>query len=289
MLAQTITVTAMAKGKAAQVSTLTLVKGALKFMAWTQMKTALVAGAAILLATGTGVVAVKEIHDHQTDAWQGLRSFKPPWSFDKLPRQVKILPAKKHPPMSAYENTADGRMIGLRASVSEMVAAAFHFQMSDRIVGLAGLPDRQYDFIATLPAGSGVGLQREIQRQFGLAGRFEMIHTNALSLRIKNPHAAGLKPVVSQNSFTSVASGELFAHNQQFADLARALETSYFHLPVVDETGSTGHFDFKVTWHDAQGGFHDLEELKRALLDQLGLELVATNLPVEMLVISPAR
>ena len=46
------------KGRRASGSTLTLVKGALKLMAWTKMKTAAVAGAGILLAAGTTGVMI---------------------------------------------------------------------------------------------------------------------------------------------------------------------------------------------------------------------------------------
>src|SRR5882724_5890369 len=52
-LAKTISAVAIAKGAAAGGSTLTLVKGALKIMAWTKMKSAVVAGAVVLLAAGT--------------------------------------------------------------------------------------------------------------------------------------------------------------------------------------------------------------------------------------------
>ena len=55
----TISTVAAAKGSAATASTLTLVKGALKLMAWTKKKTAAVACAVILLTAGTGIVAVK--------------------------------------------------------------------------------------------------------------------------------------------------------------------------------------------------------------------------------------
>ena len=51
-------VAAAAKGAAASTSTLTLVKGALKIMAWTKTKTTIVAGLAVLLATGTTVVII---------------------------------------------------------------------------------------------------------------------------------------------------------------------------------------------------------------------------------------
>ena len=54
-LAKTISVVAAAKGATASASTLTLIKGALKIMAWTKAKTAIVAGAAVLLAGGVGI------------------------------------------------------------------------------------------------------------------------------------------------------------------------------------------------------------------------------------------
>ncbi|MGB7745987.1 MAG: sigma-70 family RNA polymerase sigma factor [Verrucomicrobiia bacterium] len=52
-LAKSVTAVALAKGAAASGSTLTPIKGALKIMAWTKAKTAIVAGVAVILATGT--------------------------------------------------------------------------------------------------------------------------------------------------------------------------------------------------------------------------------------------
>jgi len=58
-LAKSVTAVAVAKGAAASVSTLTLIKGALKIMAWTKLKTTVVASVAVLLATGTTVALVE--------------------------------------------------------------------------------------------------------------------------------------------------------------------------------------------------------------------------------------
>ena len=58
-------VAAMAKGTAASTSTLTLVKGALKIMAWTKAKTAVVVGMSLLFATGTTTVVLKQIHQNK--------------------------------------------------------------------------------------------------------------------------------------------------------------------------------------------------------------------------------
>ena len=62
-LAKSATALAIAKGASASRSTLTLIKGALKIMAWTKAKIAIVAGAGILLAAGTTTLALRI--DHQ--------------------------------------------------------------------------------------------------------------------------------------------------------------------------------------------------------------------------------
>jgi RNA polymerase sigma factor (sigma-70 family) len=60
-LAKTVTAMAIAKGATASLSTLTLIKGALKIMAWTKAKTAIVIGAAALLGIGTTAVVVEAL------------------------------------------------------------------------------------------------------------------------------------------------------------------------------------------------------------------------------------
>jgi RNA polymerase sigma factor (sigma-70 family) len=62
-LAKSATAAGIAKGSIATASTTTLVKGALKIMAWTKLKTGIIAGAAILLATGATVGTVQYFQD----------------------------------------------------------------------------------------------------------------------------------------------------------------------------------------------------------------------------------
>ena len=62
VLAKSITAVAMTKGVAASGSTLTLVKGALKIMAWTKAKTAVVAGVAIILTASTTTMVIHHQH-----------------------------------------------------------------------------------------------------------------------------------------------------------------------------------------------------------------------------------
>jgi RNA polymerase sigma factor (sigma-70 family) len=64
-LARSVTVLAAAKGASASVSTITLIKGALKLMAWTKMKTVAVGVVAIAVAT-TATIVVQKTRSHPT-------------------------------------------------------------------------------------------------------------------------------------------------------------------------------------------------------------------------------
>jgi RNA polymerase sigma factor (sigma-70 family) len=73
-LAKTISAVAITKGAAAGGSTLALVKGALKIMAWTKAKTAIVAGVVVILAGTTTPIIVHVVH--QRDAAASLFTSK---------------------------------------------------------------------------------------------------------------------------------------------------------------------------------------------------------------------
>src|SRR5665213_270662 len=70
-LAKSVTAVAIAKGAAASGSTLTLIKGALKIMAWTKAK--IIVGIGILIVAGTGAVIVKNNFFPSEPSYQGRR------------------------------------------------------------------------------------------------------------------------------------------------------------------------------------------------------------------------
>jgi len=91
-LAKSVTTMALAKGATASASTLTLIKGALKIMAWTKAKTAIVIGAAAILVTGT-VITIGEIAAPSgTDAERRPVVMQTQWQVGKkyLMRQESI-------------------------------------------------------------------------------------------------------------------------------------------------------------------------------------------------------
>jgi hypothetical protein len=81
VLAKSVAAVAIAKGAAANGSTLILIKGALKLMAITKLKTAALIGAAVVLATGTAVVVHRTVaHPNRISArdeavWKQLQWF----------------------------------------------------------------------------------------------------------------------------------------------------------------------------------------------------------------------
>lgn len=299
-LVKTISTVAAVKGATASASTLTLIKGALKVMAWTKTKTVIIAGAAILLAAGTTTVTVHEIQEHRTYPWQVPQaSFE---VFYKMPATVIIVPTK-------YVNAKNGGWcadssrgaMGIAQPLKEIIQVAW--QYDDRhTVDEADLPTNRYDFFAKLvgpqephknmPQNENwtVELQKLIIRKFGVKGSMEMRNTDVLVLRPgaggpinfkvshSMPHGMAIKP----------GRGSFAAYEQPVGTLMGELEQK-FQIPIVDQTGLTKTYDYSVKWDEPDPKQPNPDGLKQALVAQLGLELVATNMPVQMLVIKKAH
>jgi RNA polymerase sigma factor (sigma-70 family) len=84
VLAKAVAAVAMANGATASLSTSTLIQGALKIMAWTKAKTAVVAGACVLLAAGTTTITIynvgKPMRTIQSD-WSAISGDNGQWVF----------------------------------------------------------------------------------------------------------------------------------------------------------------------------------------------------------------
>jgi len=288
-LAKSVTAMAIAKGAAVSGSTLTLINGALKIMAWTKAKMAIVTTAVVILAAGTTTVAVKEIQEHLTYPW---RVQDPDRNLlGQLPPSFKILPTKF--PISTTRGSSDGRnvkRIGIGVSVETMVYDAYDFWGPNRTVCLTPWPTGKYDFIDTLPKANEA-LKQAIKKKFGIVARRETIETNVLFLAIKNPNAPGLKPsVATSNSMDEHIAphfGECAVVFGDISGLAGFCE-GQLGIPVLDRTGDTNKYDFDLKWQWREGE-SEKESFKQAVLDQLGLGLVSTNMPVEMLVVEKAK
>jgi RNA polymerase sigma factor (sigma-70 family) len=113
-LAKTATALALAKGPAASSSILTLIKGALKIMAWTKAKTAIVTGVVVLLAAGTTPVIIKEIRS----ASSGPRTTPATESIKgQLIGLAQLVDAGNATPEAAWESRYWARATGDYAAV----------------------------------------------------------------------------------------------------------------------------------------------------------------------------
>ena len=180
-------------------------------------------------------------------------------------------------------------MLGIGQTIKSMAQVAYaspseHNWDNARTIVSASIPQGRYDFIANLPTGSWIALQKEMERKLGVVGRRETRETDVLQLTVKHPNAPGLKPSTARWGGDSGGDGEVNGTGSSINDVAYFLERT-LGLPVVDHTGLTGRFDFNLKWNKNDPE-HD--NLKRALLDQLGLELVPGSESIEMLFLEKA-
>ena len=290
-LTKSITVVAVAKGATVSGSTLTLIKGALKIMAWTKAKTAIVVGVSVLLAAGTTTVTVKEIQHYRTPDWQlgeiGTELLR------HAPHEVVILPTKSAQ-RSRQRGTGgmtwmeSGRALGINQPVKSILRIAYDAASPYRMVLNTELPAEKYDFLSNLPTGSREALQLALKKKFGVVGRFETRDTDVLFLKVKRSPAPSLRPSTASDVFGSSGGGQISITGQSLSlNLVPNLE-EIFEMPVIDHTGLTGRYDVKLKWHESNSGHTNPDDLKQALLDQLGLELVPGRESVEILIVEKA-
>jgi uncharacterized protein (TIGR03435 family) len=296
-LATTVTAAAV-QGTAVTTSTLTLIKGALKLMAWTKAKTAIVSGVVVLLAAGTATVTVKRIEAHKTEAsWRVAFPYP-----DHAPSLVEILPTKFPASVATLNGGRRGdNWIGVGQSVFPIVQIAYDWRPG-RILFADPQPKERYDFISTLRQGSGIALQAELKRKLGFVGHREMKDMDILVLKVRRSNAPGLKPPTNghtdhersdyyycDNEPLSSDSGGASSGGYSSFTITSFLE-GCFGTPVIDQTGLTQHFHIDLKWEElGKQQDPDHEALKQALLDQLGLELVPSNMPIEMLVVEKVK
>jgi uncharacterized protein (TIGR03435 family) len=288
MLAKTATAIAFANGATASGSTLTLIKGTLKVMAWTKAKTAIVTGAIVLLAAGTvSIVAVKTVINKKMEAveasqgqvWQQKYDVS---IADRLPPQVAILPVLRSRAAQGgqFGRLRNGKVVGLGVGVPEIMLNAYSTSLG-RMIFSSPIPIGRYDIIDSLLTGQQEALQQAVKKKFGLIGKRQLIETNVLVLTTRYRNAAGLRPVSGQDAF-DMGNGSISGRDRPFAVLIFCLE-DYLKIPVLDQTGLKGNFDFDLKWDGTP------DELKRAVQQQLGLELMPGRETVEFVVVNKEK
>jgi uncharacterized protein (TIGR03435 family) len=195
---------------------------------------------------------------------------------------------------------------------------------SYQITGPAWLASSRYDIAAKVPLGTSTEqcnsmLQRLLADRFHLALHHEtkQLHGYELvrgsgALKLKRSSEAGPDvvpaeaPKTDSNGFPRLSAPGLVimeglqgtavvsfvtARAQRVSALAELLSKE-FRLPVTDETGLTGKFDFTLEFAPQAPGAVPIESpdgsaanLISAIPQQLGLKLVPMNVPVDVLIV----
>ena len=295
-LAVTVTAAA-AKGAAASGSTLTLIKGALKIMAWTKAKMAIVVSLGVLLAGGTAMLVVKELNSSVVDdKWFEIGN------LDKAPPNIlAIRPTKFSPKHFSGTIHFPGRELGNSILFRDLIAEAYGELTEERGFSTVRMrfsepwPEKSFDFLITLPGDDKQQLQSLVKKLLGVQARREMLEQDVFLLRLKTHDAPELRPTGGASPGLSFNNpGKLCGTNQPISVLAGYLET-LFEVPILDETGLTGNFDFVLDFpliplqSTPSRKVPAQETVRRSLLDQLGLELVPGRAPVETLVVEKVK
>ena len=295
VLTKSITAVVIAKGTSASGSTLTLVKGVLKLMAWTKTKTVIVVGVGILIALGTATVTIKHIATHKTDDWWQVENINSAM-VARLAPQVEIRPTK-FPFAQNYIMMSGGphndNIVGIRVSIADIAWLAYYLSPG-RMIFTTPPPLERYDYISTMniKQGTSDALQRELKNKLGWVGHRETEDVDVWLLKMQNPNAPGLKPPTDDWNYFTTINGDNNARSkgvQSLHNFAAILE-KFLGRPVIDQTGQlgAGNLDIDLQWKELGEQDPNHDALKHALHDQLGLELVPSRQPVEMLVMEKA-
>ena len=293
-LAKTISAVALAKGAAASTSTLTLVKGALKIMAWMKMKTAVIVGIAALLAAGTTTVVVKEFTSPSVESYFTRLDFD---YLNTAPPMVLLRPSKyaKQGSYAVGQNIVQPYKLLRRGAPFTMILCSAYGFGPEQMVLPRNLPRGQFDLLLTVSNNSREALQEEIKKQFGVVAHPETRDTDVLVLKNTNPNAPGLQ--ISQSDGPKPRS-RWQPGNVKFIGYKMSDPCGYdvvheiglqANLPVVDETGLTNAYDIDIHWDPNLKGDALKQEIQRTMSEQLGLKLIPDRRSVEMLVVEKAK
>jgi uncharacterized protein (TIGR03435 family) len=243
-------------------------------------------------------------------------------------------PPPRMPPMAADANPAF-EVATIKPSGPEERGPRFEFQhrrfsvihtsLNDLIRFSYGLQERQiagapdwvnsenYD-ISAEPDGEGEPSIKQWQSMVKklMADRFQLkLHyeKRELSVYVLTVARTGAKMTRSQSDPSAPPGlgfgppGNFGATNATMADFAEALGQGALDRPVVDQTGLTGRFDFRLTWTPDEAHFAAVggskpsptesadtpPDLFTAIQERLGLKLLSTKAPVDVLVIDHAE
>jgi RNA polymerase sigma factor (sigma-70 family) len=175
-LAKTATAAALAKGATFSGSTLTLVKAALKLMAWTKAKTVAAAAVAAVVGISVTSVAVRQwvpppraaANDPGDWIWEPDSQ-----TLERVPPLLVLRPTRLAA-ATPFEIFGKDRYLARGKTVRELLVAVYSQRNSQaELTFLASLPDATFDCIVTLQGKWWDALEAEINKRFNVVTHFE--------------------------------------------------------------------------------------------------------------------
>ena len=256
-------------------------------MAWTKAKTAIVVGTSVLLAAGTTSVVISKAKSPSVN--ESFWEMKP-GNLHKAPPVIIIRSTRYSDSTSMTDRE---KWIAHNVDFKGLFEVAYDFTNSEgydvfsreRMILPPDAPQGRYDLMFTLPNHPVEKLQQAINRTTGFAARKEIRQTDILQLNVKDSALLALhvSKTGSKMHFKYDESMRAWSNNP-ISSVTSFLELS-FHKPVLAQPDLSGRYDFTFQWHDPQ---QKTDALTREL-EEAGLELVPSNMPIKMLVVEKVR
>ncbi len=201
-------------------------------------------------------------------------------------------------------------------ALKTLIAAAYNISPKAIAGGPAWIESEHFDILAKAPGEVRPNLDEQMAmlRRL-LTDRFKLaFHREEKDMSIFTLTVAKNGPKLKESAASADAPPEgapplifviypervhLPARNATMAELASVMQRAALDRPVIDKTGLSGRYDFDLEWtpDDSQFGgslgkppaSESKPGLFTALQQQLGLRMVATNGPVETIVVDRAE
>jgi uncharacterized protein (TIGR03435 family) len=225
----------------------------------------------------------------------------PPMAADANPtfEVATIKPSRpdEHGPRYDFRSR---RFSVIHASLSDLLKFAYGLQQSQIAKAQDWVNSENYD-ISAEPDGEGEPSIKQWQSmvkklmadRFQLGFHFEKREQTVFVLTVvkTGPKLTGSQSDPSASGGMGFGPpGHFGATNATMADIAEALGQGALNRPVVDQTGLTGRFDLRLTWtpDGSQSATESADappDFFTAIQEELGLKLVSTKAPVDVLII----
>jgi uncharacterized protein (TIGR03435 family) len=222
-------------------------------------------------------------------------------AFVQAQESFEVASIRPHPGIITF--AADPRVKGNRVTATastllDLIESAYRARR-DQIVGLPGWADSEhYDLEATAAASAITVDQMRRMLQILLSERFQLrIHHEtravpmyALVVDKKGPKLRESSPDdPPKGRITGDGSGmHMEVAKGTMAQLANRLSSNGAGQPVMDSTGLTGIYSYKLDWANAPVADSELPALSIALQEQLGLRLAPTKGESDIIVVEHA-